>query len=75
MLELACRLRDWREVGGQIVRLALAPFGNLTGRLPVGNTGRSDISAFAEMEIPDDLQAILEPGSDEVRMPNSRCEP
>lgn len=59
MLALAHRQRDWREVSGQIVRLALAPLGNLTGSLPVGNSGRSDVSAFARMEIPSDLRTIL----------------
>jgi hypothetical protein len=60
MLALAMHLRDWREVAGQIMRLALAPVGNLTRRLPVGNTGRSTVSAFAPMQIPPDLQAILD---------------
>jgi hypothetical protein len=60
MLALAYRQRDWREVSGQIVRLALAPLGNLIGGLPVGNSGRSNVSAFARMGIPSDLRAILQ---------------
>lgn len=64
MLTFAIRLRDWREMGGQTLRLALAPLGNLTGRLPIGNTGRARVSAFARMEIPPDLQTILDPASD-----------
>lgn len=60
MLGLALRQRDWREASGQVTRLALAPLGNLTGRLPIGNTGRSDVSAFARMEIPSDLRAVLD---------------
>ena len=60
MLALAVRQRDWREGSGQIARLALAPLGNLTGRLPIGNTGRSDVSAFARMEIPSELHAVLD---------------
>ncbi len=59
MLLLAGRTSDWREVLGQLMRLALAPLGNLTGRLPIGNTGRSDVNAFVHMDIPADLQAIL----------------
>ncbi|MCK0097817.1 DUF3703 domain-containing protein [Qipengyuania sp. S6317L1] len=59
MLALATKTADIREVFGQLMRLALAPLGNLTGRLPIGNTGRSDVSAFAHMDIPTDLQAIL----------------
>lgn len=56
MLRLAARLRDGREVVGQLFRLALTPLGNLTGRLPIGNTGRSNVSAFREMQIPADLE-------------------
>jgi hypothetical protein len=64
MLGLAVRQRAWVEIGAQIARLALAPLGNLTGYLPIGNTGRSNVSAFARMEIPPDLQALLNPASD-----------
>ena len=64
MLRLALRLRDWREVVGQLIRFALAPLGNLTGRLPLGNTGRSNVSAFAPIELPPDLYAILDPHAD-----------
>lgn len=44
MFAFALRLRDWPEAAGQLLRLALAPLGNLTGRLPIGNTGRSTVS-------------------------------
>ena len=64
MLLLAVRMRDGREAFGQLVRLALAPLGNLTGRLPIGNTGRSNVSAFARMNIPPELMAILGPKTD-----------
>ena len=59
MLRLAWRLRDWREVLGQLFRLALAPLGNLTGKLPVGNNGRSSVSAFAPMEISQELKDVI----------------
>ena len=59
MLRLAWRTRDWREVQGQIFRLALAPVGNVTGKLPVGNNGRSDVSAFARMEIEPEVRRVL----------------
>ena len=64
MLFLASRTRNVREALGQLVRLALAPLGNLTGRLPIGNTGRSNVSAFARMNIPHDLMAIPDPKTD-----------
>lgn len=60
MLRLALVQRDWREAAGQLLRLALAPVGNVTGRLPIGNTGRSTVSAFAPMDIPRDLKSIVD---------------
>ena len=63
MLGLAFELREWRETVGQIVRLALAPLGALTGRIPVGNTGRSNVSAFQSMPVPPDLVAKIEAAS------------
>ena len=63
MLVFAVHLRDWDEAVGQIARLLLAPISNLTGRLPAGNTGRANVSAFARAEIPPDLLAIIDPGS------------
>lgn len=59
MLQFAIKQRDWGEVLGQIVRIILAPIGAMTGRLPVGNIGRSNVSAFAPMPIPADLADAL----------------
>jgi hypothetical protein len=64
MLAFAVAQRDWREAAGQILRLVLAPLGNLTGRLPFGNTGRSIVNAFAPMDIPPDLAVILTRGDE-----------
>lgn len=60
MLKAALGLRDWPEVRGQCWRLLLTPFGHLTGRLPLGNTGRASVSAFQPMPLPDDLPADLD---------------
>lgn len=56
MLAFAAQQGDWPEVSGQFVRLILAPIGNLAGRLPLGNTGRARINAFAPMPFPADLE-------------------
>ena len=60
MLRVAAALRDGRELRGQLIRLALTPLGHLSGRLPAGNTGRSNVSAFAPMPIPPELRSLLE---------------
>jgi hypothetical protein len=61
MLRFAIARRDRREILGQLVRLILAPLGNITGRLPIGNTGLANVSAFISMEVPSDLQHIVDP--------------
>ena len=55
MLGLGWRTRNWAEVRGQIVRLLLVPLGNALGRLPLGNSGRSNISAFQPMPVRQDI--------------------
>lgn len=59
MLKIAWEATDGRELRGQLLRLALTPIGHLTRRLPEGNTGRSNVSAFATMAVPADLQRLL----------------
>jgi len=59
MLGAARRRRDRHELAGQLFRLVVAGPGSLTGKYPVGNTGGADVSAFAPMPIPDDLQPLL----------------
>ena len=59
MLRFALTQGEIGEAIGQFVRLVLAPLGNMTGRLPWGNTGRSNVSAFAPMPYPDDLAKVL----------------
>lgn len=61
MLGLAIRIGDGREIIGQAARLALAPLGSLSGRIPWGNTGRSTVSPFTPMPIPADLRDVLPP--------------
>ena len=59
MLTSALRRHDGHELAGQLFRLIVAAPGSMTGRYPVGNTGGADVSAFAPMPIPEDLQPLL----------------
>ena len=62
MLRFALAMRDGGEAVGQSFRLMLAPLGALIGCIPVGNTGRAGVSAFASMPVPQDIQqAMREP--------------
>lgn len=55
MLKFAVAEHDTKEIIGQVGRIILAPFGAVTGRIPIGNTGRSNVSAFKPMPVPEDL--------------------
>ncbi len=59
MLTFALSRSEWREACGQMLRLMLAPVGALLGRVPLGNTGRASVSAFASMPIPEELRDVL----------------
>lgn len=52
MLRLAIKEKNLKEVLGQVIRLILAGPGSLLKKYPVGNTGRSNVSMFKPMSIP-----------------------
>jgi Protein of unknown function (DUF3703) len=59
MVGLAVRTRDWAEAAGQLFRLALVPLGHLSGRLPLGNPGRSTVSAFQPLPVRPELAELI----------------
>lgn len=59
MLQFAFVTRDLPEVVGQLLRLVLVPLGHLFDRLPTGNTGRSNVNAFAPMALAPDLEHLI----------------
>lgn len=63
MLRLGWRVRDRREVVGQVTRAAAAL---LFSRIwvPVGNTGRANVSAFKPMPVAEDLATVLKKAGD-----------
>lgn len=71
MLAFAISRWEWREALGQVFRLLLAPLGALLGRIPIGNIGRTSVSAFMPMPIPEDLQRVLYPSREDS--PNRAC--
>ena len=70
MLRIGWRRRDTREVLGQITRLLAAL---LFSRIwvPRGNTGGANVSAFAPMDIPEDLRRLLDDAADPSRSSRS----
>jgi hypothetical protein len=59
MLKLGASNGDWREVFGQLSRIFAA---SIFSRIwvPVGNTGRANVSAMKPMPMPDDLRILFE---------------
>ena len=67
MLHFAWRTRDWSEVVGQVMRLLLVPLGHAMGRLPIGNPGRSNISAFQAMPVRPDIAHAIASAREETQ--------
>jgi hypothetical protein len=59
MWALSLRARDWPEVAGQLLRLAVVPLGHLSGRLPLGNPGRATVSAFQPLPVRPELAKLI----------------
>lgn len=60
MLALARATRDWGEVLGQVLRIALLPLGHLLKRIPVGNIGRSTVPVTQAMQPPEPVQVLID---------------
>ncbi|MGC4366761.1 DUF3703 domain-containing protein [Hydrogenophaga sp. R2] len=59
MLRLSLHTRDWSEAVGQVMRLVLVPLGHFSGRLPLGNPGRSTVSAFVPLPVRPELAELI----------------
>jgi hypothetical protein len=59
MLCFAFRIKDTREILGQLPRLLVGGVKSFVGHIPVGNTGGADVPPLQPMEIPADLAAII----------------
>lgn len=69
MLGLARETRDWAEVAGQVLRIALLPLGHLLGRIPKGNIGRATVGVTRVMEPPEAVQRLIDWAVLAVRIP------
>ena len=59
MLVAGWHARDVREVGGQVLRFAVAGPASASGRYPAGNTGRARVPATKPAPIRPDLATLL----------------
>lgn len=59
MLLFGIKLKNWKEVIGQIPRLLIGGIKSFVGNIPVGNTGGSNVPPLQPMEIAKDLAEII----------------
>ena len=59
MLRFGIKLKNTKEIVGQIPRLLVGGVKSFVGVIPLGNTGGADVPPLRPMEIPADLQAII----------------
>ena len=60
MLKFGVKIKSAREIIGQIPRLLVGGVKSFVGTIPVGNTGGADVSPLRPMEIPEDIQQLLD---------------
>lgn len=61
MLVFAFRIKNAREIVGQLPRLLVGGIKSFVGKIPVGNTGGADVPPLLPMELPQDLKEIMQP--------------
>jgi hypothetical protein len=60
MFLMAWRRRDLPASWGQAIRMVLGALGSAVGKVPVGNTGGTDIGMFARLPIDPELARVME---------------
>jgi hypothetical protein len=61
MLKFGFRIKDRREIAGQLPRLLVGGVKSFVGKIPVGNTGGANVPPLRPMEIPGDIQELMKP--------------
>ena len=59
MLLFGIKIKNSKEIIGQIPRLLVGGVKSFVGKIPVGNTGGANVPALQSMVIPEDLCSII----------------
>ncbi|MDO6818464.1 MULTISPECIES: DUF3703 domain-containing protein [Flavobacteriaceae] len=59
MLKFGFRQKNIKEILGQVVRLVVGGWKSFIDYVPVGNTGGANVPPLKRMELPHDLEIIL----------------
>lgn len=60
MMKFGIKIKNGREIVGQIPRLLVGGAKSFVGNIPVGNTGGANVPPLQPMDIPADLKSILQ---------------
>lgn len=64
MLKFGIRIKNKKEILGQLPRLLFGGVKSFVGKIPTGNTGGANVPPLRVMEIPEDLKEIMRPYRD-----------
>ena len=59
MLKFGLKIKNTKEIVGQVPRLIFGGVKSFVGKIPVGNTGGADVPPLRPMEIPEDLKKMI----------------
>lgn len=59
MLKFGIKIKNGKEIIGQIPRLLVGGVKSFVGKIPVGNTGGANVPPLQPMEIPDELLSTI----------------
>ena len=59
MLKFVIKIKNGKEIIGQIPRLLVGGVKSFVGKIPVGNTGGANVPPLQPMEIPDELLSTI----------------
>ncbi len=61
MLRFGIKIKNKKEILGQLPRLLFGGVKSFVGKIPVGNTGGANVPPLRVMKIPEDLKNIMRP--------------
>ena len=61
MLKFGIKIKNRKEIVGQLPRLIVGGIKSFVGMIPIGNTGGVNVPPLQPMEIPEDLKWIMKP--------------
>ena len=61
MFKYGIKIKNRKEILGQLPRLLVGGIKSFVGVIPIGNTGGANVPPLQAMEIPEDLKIILKP--------------